>query len=48
MVLAPEELRADISSFFALPIPRVVWERSKPFQNREFISFVESYRIGSH
>ena len=44
MVLSPEELRADISSFFALPIPRAVWEKSKAFQDHDFVSFVESYR----
>jgi hypothetical protein len=44
MVLSPEELRADISSFFGLPIPRAVWEQSQKFQDRDFVAFVENYR----
>ena len=31
----------DIREFFALPIPRWVWERSKVFQGRDFVEFVE-------
>jgi hypothetical protein len=32
---------ADIRQFFNRPIPRAVWERSKIFQDREFVAFVE-------
>jgi hypothetical protein len=43
MFMLPAELRSDISAFFSLPIPRAVWERMKRYQNREFVSFVETY-----
>lgn len=42
MFMLPGELQADISAFFARPIPRAVWERTKKFQEREFIAFVEA------
>ncbi|MBU6427327.1 hypothetical protein KGQ27_03810 [Patescibacteria group bacterium] len=38
----PEGLRKDIAAFFALPIPRAVWEKFKPLQDRAFIRFVET------
>lgn len=34
-------LRLDITLFFALPIPRSVWETSKPFYNDDFVRFIE-------
>jgi hypothetical protein len=34
-------LRKDIKEFFAYPIPQQVWRRSKQFQNRDFVKFVE-------
>jgi hypothetical protein len=34
-------LKADISNFFSLPIPRSVWNKSKAFQNDDFVRFVE-------
>jgi hypothetical protein len=43
-LIKPEGLRKDIQSFFALPIPRAVWERVKPLQDREFVKFVEASR----
>lgn len=44
LYFTPEALRRDIREFFALPIPSDVWERAKVFQNREFVSFVETAR----
>ena len=35
-------LRTDIKEFFSLPIPKAVWEKSKQFQDRDFVEFVES------
>jgi hypothetical protein len=35
-------LRKDIRDFFTLPIPKAVWEKIKPFQDRDFVAFVES------
>ena len=37
-----EGLRQDVRSFFSLPLPKAVWEKSKIFQNRDFVKFVES------
>jgi hypothetical protein len=39
-----EGLRRDIAQFFALPIPRDVWEKVKTTQNDDFVAFVESCR----
>lgn len=39
--LKPEGIQKDVASLFSLPIPRDVWERSKPLQDREFVRFVE-------
>jgi hypothetical protein len=35
-------LQKDIRDFFMLPIPKAVWEKIKPFQDGDFIVFVES------
>lgn len=37
----PEVLHQDIRSFFALPIPASVWLEYRPFQDRDFLEFVE-------
>lgn len=37
-----EGLEKDIAGFFALPIPRAIWEKFKPLQDKEFVKFVES------
>lgn len=37
----PEGLRKDIASFFSLPIPKAVWAKTKNFQDRNFVCFVE-------
>jgi hypothetical protein len=42
MFLLRGEIRADIISFFSLPIPRAVWKKIKAFQDKEFASFVEN------
>ena len=44
MVIKQEGLRSDICSFFSLPIPQAVWEKTKLFQNDDFVEFVESCR----
>lgn len=41
-VLTPEILAADIHGFFSLPLPRLVWEQTKPFRNPNFVRFVET------
>lgn len=37
-----DALDKDIRQFFARPIPRVVWEDSKEFQDSDFVEFVDS------
>ena len=36
-----DALIADIHHFFICPIPRWVWERSKLFQDQDFVRFVD-------
>ena len=36
-----DAVAADIRQFFNRPIPRSVWERSKDFQDADFVAFVE-------
>jgi hypothetical protein len=38
---APAALREDTNSFFSLPIPKVVWDKAKAFQDSKFATFVE-------
>lgn len=35
-------LKDDIREFVSLPIPNVVWQKMKPFQDKDFVDFVES------
>jgi len=42
IVIKLEGLRRDVCSFFSLPLPHAVWEKSRIFQNDDFIEFVES------
>ena len=35
-------LRLDIKDFFSLPVPRAVWEKTKKYQDLDFVKFVES------
>lgn len=44
LVIKVEGLRRDIADFFWLPIPGEVWNKLKPFQNDDFVAFVESCR----
>jgi hypothetical protein len=34
-------LQKDIRDFLTLPIPKSVWEKIKPFQDGDFVAFVE-------
>jgi len=38
----PEGLSDDIKSFFALPIARIVWNKSRGLQNPDFVRFVDT------
>ena len=46
LVIKQEGLRRDVGLFFSLPIPRAVWEKTKVFQNKDFVAFVEKCRRG--
>ncbi len=41
MAVNIEGLRKDVRDFFVLPVPRAVWEALKPYQDRDFIAFME-------
>jgi hypothetical protein len=34
-------IRNDLRSFIKLPIPSAVWEKLKPFQDEDFVAFVD-------
>jgi hypothetical protein len=36
-----KDLAEDARGFFALPLPRAVWEKTKEFRNKKFVRFVE-------
>jgi hypothetical protein len=46
MFVSLEGLQRDIREFFGAPIPRAIWEKLKPFQDRDFVEFVERCRSG--
>jgi hypothetical protein len=35
-------LQNDVRDFFTLPIPKLVWEKMKPFQDDDFVAFIEN------
>lgn len=37
-----DAVSADIREFLSLPIPKEMWKKSKYFQDREFVDFVDS------
>lgn len=41
MFIKLEKLKFDVRQFMSRPIAKAVWERLKPFQDNEFIVFVE-------
>lgn len=41
MFVRMEGLRQEIRDFFQLPIPRATWEKIKPYQNLDFVAFIE-------
>jgi hypothetical protein len=42
MFVRMEEVQKDVRDFLSLPIPKFVWKDIKPFQDRDFVEFVES------
>jgi|ERR1017187_4082021 hypothetical protein len=41
LTVKPEGLRRDVREFFALPIPKVVWQHMRNFHDSDFVIFVE-------
>ena len=41
LVVPPEGLQADITSFLNLPIPKAIWNSVKGTQDADFVNFVE-------
>jgi uncharacterized protein DUF6082 len=41
-LLTLKAMKADVRSFFQLPIPRSVWEQSKHTRDRKFVDFVDA------
>jgi len=37
-----DAVATDVREFFSLPVPRQVWSRSKVFQDRDFVAFVDA------
>ena len=41
-LVRPDHLQEAVRWLYTRPIPRAVWERTKQFQDRKFVAFVES------
>jgi hypothetical protein len=41
VLLKAEGLTADVQEFFALPIPKNVWQKMRKFYDADFVAFVE-------
>jgi hypothetical protein len=42
VILKVEGLEKDIQWFFALPLPKAVWNRLRAYQDRDFVAFVDA------
>jgi hypothetical protein len=42
LVTKQENLRRDVKMFFALPVPKAVWSKTKLLQNQDFAAFINS------
>ena len=42
MNVQEDGLELDIKELFSLPVPKAVWEKSKKYQDKDFVQFVES------
>lgn len=40
----PERLGDDIQRFFSMPIPQVVWEKTVPMLDADFVDFIQRHR----
>jgi len=46
MFMKPEGVQKDIQWLFSFPITKAVWETLMPFQDKDFVNFVEVCRNG--
>lgn len=44
-IVVIEKLKFDVDDFLTFPIPKIVWEESKHFYNKEFVIFVDYENI---
>jgi hypothetical protein len=42
LVIKLEGSRKDMAQFLSLPIPKTVWIKARPLQNRDFVNFIDS------
>lgn len=47
LTIKPEGIQQDVRTFFSLPIPRLVWDKIKPLQDKDFVKFVEDCLAGT-
>gem|GEM_PF-605707 len=45
LLLRMQGLRMDVKGLLSFPIPAAIWEKIKPFQNADFVRFVEECRL---
>jgi hypothetical protein len=43
MFVKLQGLQKDIQEFFALPIPKAVWKRLRPFQEEGLVALIEKF-----
>jgi hypothetical protein len=41
MFLSQEGLRRDVKGFLSRPVPKAIWEKLRPLQDRDFVEFIE-------
>jgi hypothetical protein len=42
LVVKWEGVNRDVGQFFSLPIPKAVWQRTRPLQNLDFAAFIDA------
>ncbi len=42
MFIEIKGIKSDVREFLRLPIPKMVWEKIRPFQDEDFVEFVET------
>jgi hypothetical protein len=42
LIIKLEGSGQDMAQFLSLPVPKAVWQKAKPLQNRDFVAFIDS------